>query len=235
MGSRNSRGAGGRAPRHPRCRCQHPAGVEGASAQGFPRDGEARRHCRAARGASRARWLLRAGGTLSPALVTADDRDPRAGGGCARGDRRVPASGRHGVRRGARGGRRSPLPHGRRARRGSDGLRHPHGAARGQDRRPRQSLGVGGQVDGDRRLRHRLLRGSHRDSGRGEQDPARLGGRGPHRAGRARSGCPGRVHHDQRPPGPGHRDRGRAADAEGRTCRGVAVEARRHHRGDVHE
>ena len=43
------------------------------------------------------------------------------------------------------------------------------------------------------------------------------------------------LHHDQRPPGPGDRDRGRAADAKGRTCRGVAVEAWRHHRGDLHE
>ena len=49
--------------------------------------------------------------------------------------------------------------------------------------------------------------------------PARLGGGGPHRAGRTRSGCPGCVHHDQRPPGPGDRHRSRAADSEGRTCR----------------
>ena len=119
----------------------------------------------------------------------------------------LPAARRHRVRRGARGRRRSAVPHRRRARRGGDGLRHPHRAARRQDRRSRQSLGVGGEVAGDRRLRHRLLRRPHRDPDRRQQDPARLGGRGPHRPGRTRPRCPRRLHHDQRPPGPGHRRR----------------------------
>ena len=122
---------------------------------------------------------------------------PARRGGRARGDRRLPAARRRRLRRRARSRRGPPLPRRRRARGGGHGLRHAHRPARGQDRRSRQPVGVGGQVDGDRRLRHRLLRRSDRDSGHGGQDPAGVGGRGPDRAGRARSRCPRRLHRHQ--------------------------------------
>ena len=127
------------------------------------------------------------GGLLSAALVTADDGDARPRRRRDGGDRRVAASAPGGARRGARGRRRSLLPDRRGARDRGTRLRHPHRAARRQDRRTGQPLGVGGQGARQRRLRHRFLRRPDRDPDRRVEWPGRLGCRRSHRPGRARS------------------------------------------------
>ena len=77
--------------------------------------------------------------------------------------------------------------HRRRARDRGHGLRHAHGAARGQDRRARQPLGGGGQVARAPRLRDRFLRRPDRDSDRRRRTARRLDCRRSDRAGRTRS------------------------------------------------
>ena len=64
------------------------------------------------------------GGPLSPALVSADDRDPRARRRRRRGDRRLAAAASGGLRRGTRGRRRSLVSGRRRARDRRARLRH---------------------------------------------------------------------------------------------------------------
>ena len=92
-------------------------------------------------------------------------------------------TGGHGGR--ARGRRVPPVPHRRRARHRRDGVRHSDRAARGQDRRPGQSMG-GRRQGADRLgLRHRLLRGPDRDRDRVDTRTGRVGRRRPH--------CPGRT------------------------------------------
>ena len=96
-----------------------------------------RRDRRAACGAAVARRLLRASRPPSPALVAADERDPRP---CRRrrGSHRrsvrgpTPPSSPPPSRRGVD----PPVPRRRCARRRRNGLRDPHRSARGQDRRP---------------------------------------------------------------------------------------------------
>ena len=90
-------------------------------------------------------------------------------------DRLQPVGRSGGAGGGGRGRRRSGVPARRRARRGGDGLRHEDGAARQQDRRARQPLGVGRQGAGGAGLPDRLLRRADRDPDRGRARPGRRG------------------------------------------------------------
>ena len=127
--------------------------------------------------AARARRLLRAGRTLSAALVAPDDGDPRAGRRRARDHRGLPEAGpdRHGRR--ARGGRDAAPAARRRARDRRAGVRHRDHPARRQDRRARQRLRRRREGARRGRLRHRLLRRAQRDPRRLDERAGRRGSR----------------------------------------------------------
>ena len=212
----------------------HPPRRAGASAARVPRHGRAGRRRRAARDPARPCGLLRARRPLSAALVAADDRHSGARRGRARDRRGVPAAGSGGAGRGDRGRRRSAASGRRRARRRRARLRHRSGAARGQDRRPRQPLGGGGEGAGQPRLRHRLLRRPDRDRHRRRARPGRLDCRRSDRAGRAR---PRRARGADHAEPAGWRSRWRATSNGSRRADGPAraslARARRHHRHRV--
>ena len=159
---------------------------------------------------------------------------PARAAACRRSGRLLPAPDADGLCCRARGRRRPAVPDRRRACDRGDGVRHPDGAARGQDRRARQSLGIGRQVAGVVGLRDRFLCRADGDSHRDGKGPARWIAADLHRPGRTRPRRARRADHDQRQAREAGRGGSRPPDAGRRPGPPIAGATWRHHRLPVH-